>query len=104
MSQVVVEIKNANIYQGEALILSDVNLIVNKGEFVYLIGRTGSGKSSFLKTLYGELPVNGGSAMAAGFNLRTMKTKEIPLLRRKLGIVFQDCRPFFGVVIVGRRA
>jgi cell division transport system ATP-binding protein len=86
----IIEFEKVPIYQNENLILANVTLTINKGEFVYLIGKTGSGKSSFLKTLYGELPVNGGTAYAAGFDLRTMKTKEIPLLRRKLGIVFQD--------------
>ena len=86
----IIEFDKVPIYQNENLVLANVTLTVNKGEFVYLIGKTGSGKSSFLKTLYGELPVNSGKAMAAGFDLREMKTREIPLLRRKLGIVFQD--------------
>jgi len=86
----IIEFDKVQIYQNENLILANVSLSVNKGEFVYLIGKTGSGKSSFLKTLYGELPVNSGKAMTAGFNLREIKPKEIPMLRRKLGIVFQD--------------
>lgn len=86
----IVEIKNANIYQSGNLILSNVNLTVNQGEFVYLIGKTGTGKSSLLKTLYGELPLNEGNATVAGFNLREMDWKKVPFLRRSLGVVFQD--------------
>jgi cell division transport system ATP-binding protein len=86
----IIEFEKVPIYQNENLVLANVSLTVTKGEFVYLIGRTGSGKSSFLKTLYGELPVNSGKAMVAGFDLRQLKPKEIPMLRRKLGIVFQD--------------
>jgi len=90
MSQTVLELKDASIFQGESLILSDVNLQVNKGDFVYLIGKTGSGKSSFMKTLYGDLKLTQGEGHIVDFNLRTLKEKEIPFLRRKLGIVFQD--------------
>jgi cell division transport system ATP-binding protein len=86
----IIEFEKVPIYQNENLILANVTLKIRPGEFVYLIGRTGTGKSSFLKTLYGELPVTSGNAMAAGFNLRELKTKDIPMLRRKLGIVFQD--------------
>ncbi|HIC32958.1 MAG TPA: ATP-binding cassette domain-containing protein [Flavobacteriaceae bacterium] len=90
MSQTVLELKDASIFQGESLVLSDVNLQVNKGDFVYLIGKTGSGKSSFMKTLYGDLKLTQGEGHIVDFNLRTLKEKEIPFLRRKLGIVFQD--------------
>ncbi|MEY4629433.1 MAG: hypothetical protein RLZZ595_1759 [Bacteroidota bacterium] len=90
MSDVVLEISNANIYQGESLILSDVNIQVSKSEFVYLVGKTGSGKSSLLKTLYGELPLKNGTAVVAGFDLKDLTWKTVPFLRRNIGIVFQD--------------
>src|SRR5450432_2646402 len=90
MAESILELKNVNIYQGESLILSDVNIIVNKGEFVYLVGKTGTGKSSLLKTLYGDLPLNEGQGQVAGFNLREMDWKKVPYLRRTLGVVFQD--------------
>lgn len=90
MSEVVLEISNANIYQGESLILSDVNIKVSRSEFVYLVGKTGSGKSSLLKTLYGELPLKNGTAMVAGFDLKDLTWKTVPFLRRNIGIVFQD--------------
>ncbi|WBL21617.1 MULTISPECIES: cell division ATP-binding protein FtsE [unclassified Zunongwangia] len=90
MSNVVLELKNAAIYQRENLILSEVDVTVNKGEFVYLIGKTGTGKSSFMKTLYGDLPLTEGEGSIVDFNLRKLKEKDIPYLRRKLGIVFQD--------------
>jgi cell division transport system ATP-binding protein len=86
----IVEIKNVNIYQSGNLILNDVNLTVNQGEFVYLVGKTGTGKSSLLKTLYGELALTEGEATVAGFNLREMDWKKVPFLRRSLGVVFQD--------------
>jgi cell division transport system ATP-binding protein len=90
MPEVIVELKNANIYQGQNLILQDVNLTVNKGDFVYLVGKTGTGKSSLLKTLYGDLPLTQGEGRVAGFNLREMDWKKVPYLRRTLGVVFQD--------------
>lgn len=90
MSEVVLEISNANIYQGESLILSDVNIKVSRSEFVYLVGKTGTGKSSLLKTLYGELPLQNGKAMVAGFDLKDLTWKTVPFLRRNIGIVFQD--------------
>src|SRR6478735_7403324 len=90
MQEVIVELRNANIYQGKSLILQDVNLAVNKGEFVYLVGKTGTGKSSLLKTLYGDLPFAEGEGRVAGFNLREMDWKKVPYLRRNLGVVFQD--------------
>ena len=90
MANVVLELKNAAIYQWENLILSEVDVTVNKGDFVYLIGKTGTGKSSFMKTLYGDLPLTEGEGSIVDFNLRKLKEKDIPYLRRKLGIVFQD--------------
>ena len=90
MANVVLELKNAAIYQRENLILSEVDVTVNKGDFVYLIGKTGTGKSSFMKTLYGDLPLTEGEGSIVDFNLRKLKEKDIPYLRRKLGIVFQD--------------
>jgi cell division transport system ATP-binding protein len=90
MAEIVLELKNANIYQGKSLVLQDVNIRVEKGEFVYLVGRTGSGKSSFLKTLYGELPLIEGQGIVAGHDLKQMTWKTVPYLRRNIGIVFQD--------------
>ena len=90
MADAIIEIRNANIYQSENLVLQDVNLTVNKGEFVYLVGKTGTGKSSLLKTLYGELPLKQGSGMVAGYDLKTITWKTVPYLRRSLGVVFQD--------------
>lgn len=95
MSEPIIEIKNASIFQRENLVLSDVNLTLNKGEFIYLIGRTGSGKSSLLKTLYGELPARNGTFRVAGYDLTKLKRKDIPYLRRKIGIVFQDFQLLF---------
>ncbi len=86
----VIELSNVSIFQKNILILSQVSLTVEKGEFVYLIGRTGTGKSSLLKLLYADLPVVEGYVNVAGFDLSNMKRKQIPQLRRKLGIVFQD--------------
>ena len=85
-----ISISQATIHQGNIAVLQNVNLQVSEGEFVYLIGRTGSGKSSLLKTLYGELKLQEGKIEIAGYDLQTIKPKEIPFLRRKLGIVFQD--------------
>jgi cell division transport system ATP-binding protein len=90
MSEPIIEILHANIYQGNNLILQDVNLTVNKGEFVYLVGKTGTGKSSLLKTLYGELALTEGEATVAGFTLKKMDWRKVPFLRRNLGVVFQD--------------
>ena len=90
MNETIIDIKDAKIYQGDNLILEDVNLQVNKGEFVYLVGKTGTGKSSLLKTLYGELPLKEGEATVAGFDLRKLTWKTVPFLRRTLGVVFQD--------------
>lgn len=86
----IINLSEVNILQGDKTILKQVNLSVQEAEFVYLIGKTGSGKSSLLKTLYGELPIAQGTGMIAGHDLKALKPKEIPFLRRKLGIVFQD--------------
>lgn len=85
-----IEFKNVTVFQEERPVVSGLNITVNKGEFVYLLGKTGSGKSSFMKLLYGDLPLIDGEAKVCGFDLRYLKNREIPLLRRKLGIVFQD--------------
>lgn len=90
MAEIIVELKQANIYQGENLILQGVNLTVEKGQFVYLVGKTGAGKSSLLKTLYGDITLKEGDGVVAGFNLREMDWKKVPYLRRTLGVVFQD--------------
>ena len=86
----IISLTDVTIRQGEKTILKEVNLSVAEAEFVYLIGKTGSGKSSLLKTLYGELSISEGEGAIADYNLKTIKQKEIPFLRRKLGIVFQD--------------
>jgi cell division transport system ATP-binding protein len=90
MSEPIVSIKNANIYQGSSLVLQDVSFEVNKGEFVYLVGKTGTGKSSLLKTLYGELTLTEGKGTVVGFELIGMDWKKVPFLRRNLGVIFQD--------------
>jgi cell division transport system ATP-binding protein len=86
----IITLDNAFIYQKNILILSEVSLSIKHGEFVYLIGKTGTGKSSLLKTLYAELPLKEGEGEVAGYDLKTLKRKEVPFLRRKIGIVFQD--------------
>jgi len=85
-----IELNDVDVFQKDLLVLSKVNFEVNKGEFVYFVGRTGSGKSSLLKHLYADLPHVNGEANIVGYNLKKLKNKEIPFLRRKLGIVFQD--------------
>ena len=90
MSQSVLHLHNASIFQRDNLILSDVNVSIDKGEFVYLIGKTGTGKSSFMKTLYGDLPLTKGEGAIVGYDLPSLKENDIPFLRRKLGVVFQD--------------
>ncbi len=90
MSNPILQLKDASISQGDNLVLSNVNVEINKGEFVYLIGKTGSGKSSFMKILYGDLILTEGEGHIVGHNLKDLKDKDIPFLRRKLGIVFQD--------------
>ena len=90
MTDTIVSLQEANIYVKKNLILTGVNLHVQKNEFVYLIGKTGSGKSSLLRVLFGDIKLNQGQGNVAGFSLNKLKNKEIPFLRRKLGIVFQD--------------
>lgn len=86
----IISLKDCKIYQQDHLVLSNVNLEINKGEFVYLIGKVGSGKTSLIKTINGQSPLVEGEALIAGFDLKSLKRKDIPRLRRKLGIVFQD--------------
>lgn len=93
-SDPVVSVKEASIFQDHNTILGNINFDIQKGEFVYLVGRTGSGKSSLLKTLYADLPLRLGDIRVAGFTIRGIKPGEVPLLRRKLGIIFQDFQLF----------
>jgi cell division transport system ATP-binding protein len=90
MAEEIIKLKNADIYQQESLVLKDVNLTVNKGDFVYITGKVGSGKTSLLKVLYHELPMKNGDGSILGYSLVKIKLKEIPFLRRRLGIIFQD--------------
>ncbi|NND78810.1 MAG: ATP-binding cassette domain-containing protein [Maribacter sp.] len=90
MSESILTLKEVAVFQKESMVLNEVSLNIKKGEFVYLIGKTGSGKSSFMKTLYGDLPLRQGEGTIVGFDLKTLQEKDIPFLRRKLGIVFQD--------------
>jgi cell division transport system ATP-binding protein len=90
MSEVVVSLNHVNIYQSGNLILQEVNFEVQKGEFVYLVGKTGTGKSSLLKSLYGEITLTEGEGTVVGFDLKEMDWKKLPFLRRNLGVVFQD--------------
>ena len=90
MENPVLHLENAEIFQGETLVLSSVNLSINKGDFYYIIGKTGSGKSSLMKTLYGDLTLQKGTGSVVGFDLVNLKEREITFLRRKIGIVFQD--------------
>ncbi|MFN3640499.1 MAG: cell division ATP-binding protein FtsE [Flavobacterium sp.] len=90
MSQPIVSLKNVSIYQEKNMVLQNVNLEVHRGDFIYIIGKTGSGKSSLMKTLYGDLPLTEGEGEIVEYNLKTLKEKDIPYLRRKIGIVFQD--------------
>ncbi|NVN19022.1 ATP-binding cassette domain-containing protein [Muricauda sp. HICW] len=90
MSETIVKLQDVAVFQNENMVLNDIDLEVKKGEFVYVIGKTGSGKSSFMKTLYADLPLKQGEGQVVDFDLKTLKEKDIPFLRRKLGIVFQD--------------
>jgi cell division transport system ATP-binding protein len=90
MSDTVLSLHNVTIYQEKKVILSQINLEVKKGEFLYIIGKTGTGKSSFMKTLYGDLPLTEGTGSIVGYDLVHLKENDIPFLRRKIGIVFQD--------------
>ncbi len=90
MSHPVLSLKDVTIYQENKVILSQINLEINHGEFLYIIGKTGSGKSSFMKTLYGDLPLTEGEGQIVEYDLATLQEKDIPFLRRKIGIVFQD--------------
>jgi cell division transport system ATP-binding protein len=90
MQDSIIDLRGVNIYQGQNLILQDVTLSIGKGEFVYLVGKTGTGKSSLLKTLYGDLPLREGQGTVVGFDLKKMDWKKVPFLRRNLGVVFQD--------------
>lgn len=86
----IIQYNNVSIHQAEQIVLKDINLQIGEGEFVYLLGRVGSGKSSFMKTMYGELPIAAGEAHILDYDLAKLKRKQIPYLRRKLGVVFQD--------------
>jgi cell division transport system ATP-binding protein len=87
---VIIELTNCSIWQQNHLVLSNVNLRIGKGEFLYLVGRVGSGKSSLIKTLNAQIPLKEGIGLVAGYDLSKIKKKEVPYLRRKIGIVFQD--------------
>lgn len=93
-SEPVVNVKNTSIFQETNEVLKDVNFEIEKGEFVYLIGKTGTGKSSLLKTLYADLPLAKGEVSVAGYNLHNLKTSHVPYLRRNIGIIFQDFQLF----------
>ena len=90
MEENVLSYSHVNIYQGKDLVLSDVSINIGEGEFIYLIGKTGTGKSSLIKSIYGEVPVKEGEARICGYDLKKMKRSDLPQLRRKLGIVLQD--------------
>lgn len=90
IANTVIKLRNIDIYQQKHLVLSNVNLQIDSGEFVFMIGQTGSGKSSLLKVIYGDLPISNGDGLVAGFDLGRVNDRDIPFLRRKLGIVFQD--------------
>ena len=90
MQDNIIDLRHVNIYQGNNLVLQDLNFKVQKAEFVYLVGKTGTGKSSLLKTMYGDLRLKEGDGTVVGFNLRDMDWKKVPFLRRNLGVVFQD--------------
>ena len=90
MSTTIASLKNVNIFQDQNMVLKNISLEVNRGDFIYIIGKTGSGKSSLMKTLYADLPLTQGEGSIVDFDLAKLKEKEIPFLRRKIGIVFQD--------------
>jgi cell division transport system ATP-binding protein len=90
MADAIVELRNANIYQGESLILQDVTISINRGEFVYLVGKTGTGKSSLLNSFYGDLTLTEGEGNVVGYDLPSLDWKKVPYLRRNLGVVFQE--------------
>jgi len=89
-NQPIIKLSNLSVFQKNKLVLTNVNLEIAKGEFIYMIGKTGSGKSSLLQILYADLPVETGEAEVCGYEIKNIKRKELPYLRRKLGIVFQD--------------
>lgn len=91
----IIQVKDASVYQENQMVLKEANFDIHKGEFVYLIGKTGSGKSSLLKTLYADLPLNTGDVSIADYNLLKIKKSQVPFLRRKLGIIFQDFQLFY---------
>ena len=93
--EAVVSVSNANIFQDNTTVLREINFEIGKGEFVYLVGRTGSGKSSLLKTLYVDLPLRLGNIQVAGYNILGIKSSDVPFLRRKIGIIFQDFELFY---------
>ena len=86
----IIQYKNVSVNQSEQIVLHDVNLEIGEGEFVYLLGRVGSGKSSLMKTMYGELPITSGEAQILDYDISKLRRKQVPYLRRKLGVVFQD--------------
>lgn len=88
--EVILDLKDVSVYQKQLLVLNNVDITIRKGQFIYLIGKTGTGKSSLLKTIYGELPLGGGVATISGYDLSKLKKNQIPYLRRNMGIVFQD--------------
>ena len=90
MSNSVLKLQEVSIFQNSKLVLKNINIDIHQGEFVYLIGKTGSGKSSLLKTLYGDLQLTNWHGSIVEIDLKTIKEKDIPFLRRKLGVVFQD--------------